>query len=553
MKVRLGTRGSDLALWQAHTVSGWLAPEAETEIVVIKTRGDRITDIPLTQVDGKAFFTAEIEQSLLDGSVDLAVHSHKDLATENPPRLTVSAIPVRGPSAELLIMSPAAHDVDAPLLPIKVGARVGTSAPRRRAQLVALRPDLKPEHLRGNVPTRVEQLRAGAYDAVVLAAAGVRRLELDLSGLVVAELPPESFVPAPAQGALAVQTRVDDEAVSALMHRRLHDQQTADAVVAERSLLQRAGGGCNLPLGAQVTKTDAGWAAHLFAGADCPSRGLPARWARGVGRDPQAAVDVAWEDLVSGRPTGAGPLAGCSVELVGVSSGGTALGARLAGLGADVVHRAVLEIEAVPAGVAALDALLADLKAGDWVAVTSRAAARALAGRCSPAGVRVAAVGASTAGVLAEGGWSADHVGSAGAAELAAALPLASGARVLFPCGEDALPDLPTTLEARGATVRRLEVYRAVPCRSGGADASGPLEVRVYMSPSAVTVCHALGLESDGPRRRLALGATTAATLDALGLPRLPLAAGSDRSEAAVAALAALVTPSSTRLAEQSP
>ena len=151
----LGTRGSDLALWQARHVAERLAGRAEVEIVVLQTRGDRIDDIPLTQVEGKSFFTAEIEQALLERSVDLAVHSHKDLPTEGPPGLVVAAVPARADAAELLLARPEAHDVEAPLLPLRRGVRVGTSSPRRAEQLLTLRPDLVVEPMRGNVPTRV--------------------------------------------------------------------------------------------------------------------------------------------------------------------------------------------------------------------------------------------------------------------------------------------------------------------------------------------------------------------------------------------------------------
>lgn len=203
MKLRIGTRGSRLALWQAEHVAAALRAEAEVEIVVLETRGDRIQGVPLSRVEGQAFFTAEIERALLEERVDLAVHSHKDLATESPPGLVIAAIPRRGPTAERLLILPEAGDPDALFLPLKRGARVGTSAPRRRAQLLALRPDLEVVDLRGNVPTRVDKLRARAFDATVLAAAGLERLGLDLSGLVDVPLSPTLFVPAPAQGALA--------------------------------------------------------------------------------------------------------------------------------------------------------------------------------------------------------------------------------------------------------------------------------------------------------------------------------------------------------------
>ena len=169
MKIRIGTRGSDLALWQANYVKACLEPGAEVEIIVIETRGDAIDDVPLQSVEGKAFFTAEIEKALLDGDIDLAVHSHKDLATSSPGGLVIGAVPERGPVEEVLLIRSESHDLGAPMIPLKAEARVGTSAPRRRAQLLTLRPDLNVADLRGNVPTRVRRCQSGTYDAVILA------------------------------------------------------------------------------------------------------------------------------------------------------------------------------------------------------------------------------------------------------------------------------------------------------------------------------------------------------------------------------------------------
>jgi hydroxymethylbilane synthase len=198
MKLRIGTRGSELALWQAHYIAGELARAGvETELVVLKTRGDLIDEVPLTQVEGKAFFTAEIERAVLAREVDLAVHSHKDLPGEATPGLIVAAVPPRGPQQERLLIAPSAHDAEAAFLPLKLGSRVGTSAPRRAEQLKTLRPDLSVADLRGNVPTRVRRLREGRYDAIVLAAAGLERLALPLDGLVAIDLPLEWFVPWP--------------------------------------------------------------------------------------------------------------------------------------------------------------------------------------------------------------------------------------------------------------------------------------------------------------------------------------------------------------------
>jgi len=503
LKVRLGTRGSDLALWQARHVAGRLAPEAEVEIVVLQTRGDRIDDVPLTGVEGKAFFTAEIERALLEGAVDLAVHSHKDLPTENVPGLDVVAVPGRGPAEECLLAGADGWDERGALVPLVRGARVGTSSPRRQQQLLALRPDLFVEPLRGNVPTRVRRLREGRWQAILLALAGLQRLQLDLRGLHVRALPPGLIVPAPAQGALAVQVRADDGALAALCRRKLHDEDTHAAIAAERWLLQHAGGGCNLPLGAHVTAQDGDghgdgapgrFLARGFLGAGHPEPGRTARWAQARGGSPAAAAALLLARLAQPGATGSGPLAGLSVALVG--SGGEAEGSRtgrrLQQLGAHVRHERVLELEDIDSP--ELERLCAELRPGDALVITSRrAVARLTRTGCVqlPAGVLVAAVGPATAAALEPAGLHADYVGPGGARGLAATLPLARGARAVFPCAEGAGHDLETVLASRGVAVERVPVYRTVTARDPDPEAAA--DVRVWMSPSAQRASGELG------------------------------------------------------------
>jgi len=255
----LGSRGSDLALWQAHHVKSLLAEQTDlaVEIKVIRTSGDRITDVSLASLPGKGFFTKEIEAALLAGDIDLAVHSHKDLPTESPTGLTIAAVPERGPASECLLVTPPAWDANA-TLPLKQGALVGTGSARRAMQLLDLRPDLQIRDLRGNVPTRIRKAIQGQYDAIVLARAGLQRLALDPAPLRVHELDPACFVPAPAQGALAIQVRAGDRLTEkdgrwqpALAC--IHHEPTARAVAAERLVLAALEGGCNLPLGAYAS------------------------------------------------------------------------------------------------------------------------------------------------------------------------------------------------------------------------------------------------------------------------------------------------------------
>ena len=218
------------------------------EVLYIKTEGDRITDVPLYTIPGKSFFTKEIEQALLDGQVDVAVHSLKDLATELPRGLVIGAVMEREDPRDVLL----SHG-GTPLEDLAPGARVGTSSLRRRALLRRWRPDLELVDLRGNVPTRIQKLSEGQFDAIVLAAAGVKRL--DFESRITAYLPLERVLPAVAQGAMALQVREDDEYVLSWV-RQLDDADTRQATAAERALLGRLEGGCQVPVGALATVTN---------------------------------------------------------------------------------------------------------------------------------------------------------------------------------------------------------------------------------------------------------------------------------------------------------
>jgi len=251
----IGTRGSELALWQANFVKDSLAAIGiPAELKIIKTQGDRILNLSFDKLEGKGFFTKELEEELLAGTIDLAVHSHKDLPTENPPGLIIAAVSEREDPSELLLILKDCVDVHQKLS-VKFGATVGTSSNRRKAQLLAYRPDLEIEDLRGNVPTRIEKLRDEKYDAIMIAKAGVARLGIDLSEFHVEVLTPNEIVPAPAQGALAIQTReTDTELFNALQV--LNHPDVAEELAVERTVLKLFGGGCHLPLGCYCYKED---------------------------------------------------------------------------------------------------------------------------------------------------------------------------------------------------------------------------------------------------------------------------------------------------------
>ncbi|HCR19713.1 MAG TPA: hydroxymethylbilane synthase [Candidatus Latescibacteria bacterium] len=244
MDLKIGSRGSPLALWQAEWARSALQdviPGLEVDIEVIHTKGDRVLNAPFSQIGGKGVFIKEIEDALLDRRIDLAVHSLKDLPTELPEGLEIGAISDREDVRDALV-TPTGVDLES----IRDGARVGTSSLRRRAQIQYNRPDLVLEELRGNVQTRLSKMDSEGMDAVVLAAAGLIRLGLEdrISEL----LDPEFIIPAPGQGALAIEVRSGDRDVQDAVS-YLDDDETRQCVVAERTVLEVLGGGCQVPIG----------------------------------------------------------------------------------------------------------------------------------------------------------------------------------------------------------------------------------------------------------------------------------------------------------------
>ncbi len=247
-RLTIATRGSQLALWQANHIRDCLMaqnPDLTIELSIIRTKGDKILDVPLSQVGGKGLFVKEIEEALLSGEADLAVHSIKDVPMVLPEGLTLGAIPSRAPFTDCLC-----SEKYASLDEVPQGATVGTSSLRRQAQLLALRPDLKIVSLRGNVDTRLRKLKEGQFAAIVLATAGLKRL--GLSAAHMAELDPKDFVPAVGQGALGIECRANDTGTLDLLA-RLNDAATRTCVEAERAFLLGLDGGCQVPIGAHAT------------------------------------------------------------------------------------------------------------------------------------------------------------------------------------------------------------------------------------------------------------------------------------------------------------
>lgn len=248
MKIVIGTRGSELALWQARYTQARLTDlGVESELKIITTKGDAIQHLSFDKIEGKGFFTKEIEEALIAGEIDLAVHSLKDMPTSSVEGLMLAGISERANPQDWLVIKKEAFN-PSKLFGLKDGAVVGSSSARRKAQLLHYRNDLTLNDIRGNVPTRLRKLEEGNFDAIMLAAAGLTRLNLDLSNFHVTQLNVREFIPAPAQGVLAWQVRKNDQQLIEIA-RKLHSPKTLLTCNIERKVLKLIGGGCHIPLG----------------------------------------------------------------------------------------------------------------------------------------------------------------------------------------------------------------------------------------------------------------------------------------------------------------
>jgi hydroxymethylbilane synthase len=300
--VKIGTRGSQLALWQARTVAGLLERAgAAVELVVIKTSGDRLQDAPLSEVGGKRLFVKEIEDALLRGEVDLAVHSAKDMPAVLPDGLDVAATLTRADPRDALVL-PAGRpraDVASVLAGLGTSPSIGTSSVRRVAQLSSLVPRATFGPIRGNVDTRLRKLDAGTFDALVLAAAGMRRL--GFGERISAQIPVEDCIPAPGQGIVAVEIRADDHRTRDALH-GLNDAAAFTSLAAERAVVAALGGGCQLPLGAIAVQHDGALDLHGIVASLDGHRSVK-RHVRADANDPRGGGNQLAEELANGGAT----------------------------------------------------------------------------------------------------------------------------------------------------------------------------------------------------------------------------------------------------------
>ncbi len=247
--IKIGTRGSKLALWQANFLKDSLKRQnLNSELKIIKTKGDNLQSLSFDKIEGKGFFTKELEEALLSREIDLAVHSMKDLPTDQVPGLCITAVSRREDASDSLIINKKSYDENR-TYGLKKAAIVGTSSARRKCQIHNYISDVILKDIRGNVPTRISKIESEGYDAIVLATAGLNRLEIDLGEFVHIKLATRDFVPAPAQGVLAYQTRDSDLSLRKQLL-AIHDKESAIITNIERGLLSLFNGGCHLPMGA---------------------------------------------------------------------------------------------------------------------------------------------------------------------------------------------------------------------------------------------------------------------------------------------------------------
>lgn len=501
-KITIGSRGSELALWQARHIQDRLsAIGLESDIKVIKTQGDNFINVAFSKLLGKGFFTKELEEELLNGTIDLAVHSHKDLPTEQPPGLVIAAVSEREEPVDVLLIHPEGRDITQ-IFSLRERAIVGSSSARRRSQLAAYRPDLELKDIRGNVPTRLQRLRDGEYDAIMLAKAGLKRLGADLSGLYVEELTPQEIVPAPAQGVLALQIREADTALREKLQ-EINCREVQQTTYVERRILHLFEGGCRMPIGAYCRKEGDEylvWVSRAEEDEDYPVRYHTRSFeAEGL------AERIVEKYLRKERKIK-------TVFITRELSGDSYLARSLSGQGIGVEGRSMIRTFPI---ITTFSSSI--LKRVDWIFFNSKNAIEYFfrLNPLVPKKTRIAVMGRGSEKELREHGRDPDFVGTtsdtAGVAREFAGL--AAGKTVLFPAAKDSLRAIQQGLTA-DTKVIDLPIYETVP--DDDADASGA-DVLIFTSPSNVEAYLGPYLV-DANQKVIAIGRSTGKKLEEFGI-----------------------------------
>ncbi len=551
--LRIGTRGSRLALTQSEWAAGQLRerrPGLQCEIVIIQTTGDKLHAASLARIGGKGAWTKEIERALLDGEIDVAVHSLKDLPVAQPEGLKLGAIPIRETPEDCLV-------APAPLDWKTLGPEtpVATSSLRRQAQLLRINPNLTIMEIRGNVPTRIDKIMRGEAGALVLASAGLRRLGIAPPWMQLFDF--DEILPAPGQGALGMQIREGDERTAELVA-TINDPETWAACVAERSFLEALGGGCRAPIGAYACSTGNGlkligvvaspdgkiFYRESIEGDQESAFELGKRLASVLSEQGAQALIEELEAQTAGEDAetverlsaeiSAKPLAGKKIVVTRDEDADGPLSSALRDLGADPLVCAVIQ-ERPPEDSKPLESATKQIDSFDWVVFSSVRSVRALSmagARLESANVRIACVGEKTAGAVLEiSSRNADLIavnpGAQGLLDEFRLIEDLTGAKVLFPRAENALPLLADGLAGLGCEVCDPIAYRTVCAQGSEAMAKriidGNLDAVTFASPSAVDAfVNVIGAEkAAGLSKELifaSVGPTTSAAMQARGM-----------------------------------
>ena len=507
-KITIGSRGSRLALWQAHYVTDLLENLGyDIVLKIIKTKGDKIQNVTFDKLEGKGFFTKEIEEALLDESVDLAVHSYKDLPTANAEGLVLEGNSYRENPADWLIIHNDSVD-STQTFSLKQNAVVGTSSPRRTAQLLHFRPDLRIVPIRGNVPTRVKKT-GNEVEAVVLAAAGLQRLELDLSEYHLEKLPVQHIVPAPAQGVLGYQIRANDERMKTVVA-QLNNEEVADTLAVEREILKRLEGGCQQPIGVYCEKNEGLyqlWACHgTIPDTDEPTeeklKKVKLKKVFIEKTDKNAIIEDAVNALKDKQP-----------KRIFVSRDlkpNSYFKQTLTQQGHDVFGMSLIEF-------APIEVEPESIPQTDWVFFSSKNCVKYFVNQSKKMAnhLKLAAISSGTAATLKEAGYKADFVGkSRELAEIAHNFELqAKGQSVLFPQAENSLQSIQKHLNG-GTQIHNLKVYKNEAKQAFEIPESdllvftSPMNVRAYFSKYALQYNQTV----------VAIGKSTAFALEQAGI-----------------------------------
>jgi hydroxymethylbilane synthase len=494
MHLTIGSRGSDLALYQANLIKKLLSnPGIEIDIKIIKTTGDKIDTLSFDKMEGKNFFTKELEEALLAGKIDLAVHSLKDLSTTFPEGLKVAAYCNPEDPSELLLIRPEKLDEHRELF-LKPGSSIGTSSVRRQAQIAYHRPDLKIMPLRGNVPTRVKKLMEKEYDAILLARAGVERLRLETGNLKAIVLNRHSFIPAPGQGILAIETRENDPTVESIVS-RLNDIKAESTAKLERGLLARFQGGCQLPLAVTSDQRDGRFFLKAFLGIQ--KGGIWDRPVQYSGDDAniELLIDKAFDSL-NAQTGSVQAVAKKKILITRHEEDGSKYFEQLKD-DADIIYYPVFQIVPIDYEGRIADEI-SSLEQYDWIIFTSRNTVKIFAdylreSRSQIGGkTKIAAIGRKTAEYLISLGYSVAFVPEEESSQgLIRELPSAIGQkdlRILLPQGEEAPDILDKELSRLGYNIKRLNIYKTIAAKPDDLPSinSNMIDFFIFTSPLSV-------------------------------------------------------------------